>query len=227
MQLVMFDIDGTLTESNDLDDESYLQALSDVFGFSEVSSDWTSYSHVTDACILKEVCQRQLGRVPSLAEVETFQKRFLELLVEGTASSGGIKSVSGASEMLSWLLESSDHAVVYAGGAWTASAIFKLQSAHLPTQNIPYAFSDDDETREGITAVALARAEKHYDRSFQNIVYVGDGVWDIRSARKSGYSFVGIASGNQAEELFAEGATHVFSNYDDSESFLAALAMVA
>jgi phosphoglycolate phosphatase-like HAD superfamily hydrolase len=223
MQLVMFDIDGTLTESNDLDNESYLQALSEVFGLSEVSSDWTSYSHVTDACILKEVCQRQLGRVPSLIEVEVFQKRFLELLAERALSNGGIAPISGASEMLSCLLASSDYAVAYAGGGWAKSALFKLQSAGLPIQNIPYAFSDDDETREGITAIALSRSEKHYGRSFPNVVYIGDGIWDIHSARKSGYAFIGLASGKRAEELLAEGAAHIFSNYDDFESFLAAL----
>jgi phosphoglycolate phosphatase-like HAD superfamily hydrolase len=227
MQLVIFDIDGTLTESNDLDDQSYLRALSEAFDFSEVSDDWTSYSHVTDACILKEVFQYKLGRVPVLAEIEAFQKCFLKLLAEGTMAIGGIKPVPGALKMLSWLLESSNHAVAYAGGAWTSSALFKLQSAHLPIQNIPYAFSDDDESREGITAVALARAEKHYVQSFQDIVYIGDGIWDIRSARKSGYAFIGIASGGQADELFTEGATHVFPNYNDSEGFLAALATVA
>ncbi len=129
----MFDIDGTLTESNDLDDQSYLQALSDVFGFSEVSTDWASYSHVTDAGILKEVCQQQLGRVPFLPEIEAFQKRFLDLLAKRTAASGGIKPISGASKILTWLLESSNHAVAYAGGAWTASAIFKLQGSIVST----------------------------------------------------------------------------------------------
>lgn len=227
MQLVMFDIDGTLTESNALDDESYLQALSEVFGFSEVSSDWTSYSHVTDACILREVCQHKLGRIPSLAEVEAFQKRFLELLTEGAAANDGIKAIPGALKMLSHLLESPDYAVAYAGGAWTTSALFKLQSAYLPIKNIPYAFSDDDESREGITAIALTRAKEYYGQSFQSIVYIGDGIWDIRSARKSGYAFIGIASGDQAEELFLAGATHVFSSYNDCESFLEALATAA
>ncbi|MCC5668027.1 HAD family hydrolase [Nostoc sp. CHAB 5784] len=60
MKLVMFDIDGTLTESNSLDDESYLQALHEVFGFSEILSDWTSYTHVTDACILNSVDRKVL-----------------------------------------------------------------------------------------------------------------------------------------------------------------------
>ncbi len=227
MQLVMFDIDGTLTESNTLDDEAYLQALSEVFGCQDISSDWTTYSHVTDACILREVCQRELGRAPSHAEIEAFQKRFLELLTEGAAKNGGINPISGALKMLSSLIESPNHAITYAGGGWTASALFKLQSAHLPIQNIPYAFSDDDESREGIMAVAFVRAEKDYGQGFQNIAYIGDGVWDVRSAQKLGYSFIGIASDDRAEKLRIEGATHVFPNYNDLESFLATLATAA
>jgi phosphoglycolate phosphatase-like HAD superfamily hydrolase len=223
MKLVMFDIDGTLTESNHLDNESYLQALSEVFGFSEVSSDWTSYSHVTDACILREVCQSQLGRIPSPQEVETFQQRFLELLIDRAESSGGVKAISGSSDMLKKLLTSPDYQVAYAGGGWAVSAIFKLKSAHLPIDHIPYAFSDDDESREGIMAIAHSRAEIYYGQRFPEVVYIGDGVWDIRSAQKSGYSFIGIASNHEATTLFNEGANYVFPNYDDYESFLVAL----
>ncbi|MBD2677774.1 MULTISPECIES: HAD family hydrolase [Nostoc] len=223
MKLVMFDIDGTLTESNNLDNESYLQALYEVFGFSEVSSDWTSYTHVTDACILNEIFQNKLDRIPLSKEVEAFQQRFLELLLDGTKARGGVKAISGSSDMLKNLLASGDYQVAYAGGGWTASAIFKLKSANLPIDNIPYAFSDDDESREGIMAIAHSRAEIYYDQLFSEVVYIGDGVWDIRSAKKSGYSFIGIACDNQAQALFNEGATDVFPNYDDYESFLLAL----
>ncbi len=219
----MFDIDGTLTESNNLDDESYLQALYEVFGFSEVSSDWTSYTYVTDACILKEVCQSKLGRIPSSREIEAFQQRFLELLVDNAQASSGVKAIPGSSNILKKLLVSSDYQVAYAGGGWAASAIFKLKSANLPVDNIPCAFSDDDESREGIMAIAFSRAEIYYNQLFSEVVYIGDGVWDIRSACKSGYSFIGIASNNQAKALFNEGATNVFPNYDDYESFLLAL----
>ncbi|MBE9011289.1 HAD family hydrolase [Pseudanabaenaceae cyanobacterium LEGE 13415] len=223
----MFDIDGTLTQSNDLDDEAFLKALFEVFGLSEISNDWLSYTHVTDACILKEVCQCQLGRTPSLDEVSRFQTRLLELLTQGAATRGGIQPISGASSILSRLLASSDHCVAYAGGAWTASALFKIQSAHLPVQGIPYAFSDDDESREGITAIALTRAEQQYGRTFSSVVYVGDGIWDVRSARNSGYQFVGIASGDDAQLLRDEGASLIFPNYDDPECFLAALSAIA
>jgi phosphoglycolate phosphatase-like HAD superfamily hydrolase len=227
MQLVMFDIDGTLTQSNDLDNAAFLKALFEIFGFSEVSDDWTSYSHVTDACILKEVCQHKLDRIPTGDEVARFQERLLELLAEESTNIGGIQPILGASSILSKLLTSSSYCVAYAGGAWTASSIFKLQSANLPIQNIPYAFSDDDESREGITAIALSRAEQQYGRSFSSIVYVGDGIWDVRSARKSGYAFIGIASGAEAERLRNEGATCIFPNYDNAENFFAALASTA
>lgn len=227
MQLVIFDIDGTLTQSNDLDNNAFLQALFEVFGFSAVSNDWTSYSHVTDACILKEVCQHHLNRIPFFDEVARFQKRFLELLIESSAIIGGIQPISGASIILSSLILSFNHHIAYAGGSWTASALFKLQSANLPTQNIPYAFSDDDESREGIIKIALTRAEKQYDQVFSNILYVGDGIWDICSAKKLGYGFIGIASGDQAEILRGEGATYVFPDYNDAEIFFAALAALA
>ncbi|MBD6620664.1 HAD family hydrolase [Komarekiella sp. 'clone 1'] len=219
----MFDIDGTLTESNNLDDESYLQALHEVFGFSEVSSDWTSYTHVTDACILKEVCQSKLGRVPSAKKFKAFQKRFLELLIDGAEAGKGVKPISGSSYMLNKLLASPYYQIAYAGGGWATSAIFKLKSARLPIDHIPYAFSDDDDSREGIMAIARSRAETYYGQLFSDVVYIGDGVWDIRSAKKLGYSFIGIASDDEAKALFKEGATDVFPNYDNYESFLVAL----
>jgi len=42
MKLVMFDIDGTLTRSNDLDNIAFIEVLQDVFDFKEVSADWES-----------------------------------------------------------------------------------------------------------------------------------------------------------------------------------------
>ncbi|BAZ37147.1 hypothetical protein NIES4101_30680 [Calothrix sp. NIES-4101] len=224
MQLVIFDIDGTLTQSNDLDNDAFLQTLFDVFGFVEVSNDWISYSHVTDACILKEVCQNFLNRIPSSHEVTIFQTRLLKLLTESATNIGGIQPISGASNILSKLLISPNHHIAYASGAWRVSALFKLQSANLPIENIPYAFSDDDESREGIIKIALNRAEKQYGQVFSNIIYVGDGIWDIRSAKKLGYGFIGIASGEEAEKLHIEGATYIFPGYDDAEIFLNALA---
>jgi phosphoglycolate phosphatase-like HAD superfamily hydrolase len=226
MKLVMFDVDGTLTESNDLDEMAFIQALDDVFGFKAVSTDWESYTHVTDSCILEEVYQLHRGCCPTAEEVNCFRNRFLELLSQGASARGGVQPIRGASSLLARLIASPDYAVAYAGGAWTASAVFKLRLAGLPTEDIPHVFADDSRSREDICRLALVRAEAHYRCLFQEVVYVGDGVWDIRSARRLEYSFIGIGQGKGAKRLIAEGATHVLPDYQDMDRFLSLLKSV-
>jgi phosphoglycolate phosphatase-like HAD superfamily hydrolase len=223
MKLVMFDIDGTLTRSSDLDDMAYIEALHDVFDFKGISADWESYAHVTDFCVLEEIYHARQGRYPTSKEVDCFRSRFLELLSEAASASGGVRPIRGASDVLARLLASPNYAVAYAGGAWTASAICKLRSAGLPTEDIPYAFADDDRSREGICKLALVRAETHYRCLFEEVIYVGDGVWDIRCAQTLGYSFIGIGRGEGYKKLVAEWAAHVLPDYQDMGLFFSLL----
>ena len=44
MNIVLFDIDDTLTRSQSIDDEIYLRSLSEVFGFVDVCRDWAMRS---------------------------------------------------------------------------------------------------------------------------------------------------------------------------------------
>lgn len=219
MILVMFDIDGTLTESSDLDSAAYLRALGDVFGFGSVSADWDSYTHVTDSGILKEICRTRRGDDPTLDELARFRARLLELLAEGASARGGIRPVPGAPEVLSRLLASREYAVAYASGAWADSAFFKLRSAGLPTKGIPSCFADDDYSREGICTLARCRAESRYRSPFERVVYVGDGAWDVRTALKLGYSFIGVGRALGAAGTGAQGNIGLLPDYEDTERF--------
>ncbi len=223
MKLVMFDIDGTLTESSDLDDRAFIKALDDVFGFKGISNDWGCYTHATDSCVLEEIYQLHQGHRPTPKEVDRFRNRFVELLSEDASAHGGVKPIRGASDILARLITSPDFAIAYAGGSWRASAMFKLRAAELPTENIPNAFADDDHSREGICALALARAETHYQFHFRDIVYVGDGVWDVRCARRLNYSFIAIGQGERTRSLIAEGAKYILPDYQDVAGFLSLL----
>jgi FMN phosphatase YigB (HAD superfamily) len=40
-RLVVFDIDGTLTDTNDVDDECFRRAVADIFALSYTSLDWS------------------------------------------------------------------------------------------------------------------------------------------------------------------------------------------
>ena len=56
MHHVMFDIDGTLVRSYDLDSICYIDAVREVTGIC-VDPDWSKYRHVTDAGILEEIIE--------------------------------------------------------------------------------------------------------------------------------------------------------------------------
>ncbi|BDM79115.1 HAD family hydrolase [Acaryochloris marina] len=227
MKLVMFDIDGTLTASNDLDDLAFVRTVHDIFGIKDISEDWTTYTHVTDACILREICEQQLGRSPNSEEIALFQKQLLQRLAQGAVREGGVFPIAGADALLEQLQASPDYQFCYAGGAWTASVQFKLQSAELPFADIPHAFADDHDSREGICQIALDRAQTTYQQIFTHVIYVGDGIWDVRASKNLGYPFIGIATGEDAQRLKAEGAPVVLPHYEDLQAFWDALVAIA
>jgi phosphoglycolate phosphatase-like HAD superfamily hydrolase len=58
MYLVVFDIDGTLTNTNLEDGERYWRAICALLGFSSEQPDWSEFRHVTDVGIASELCER-------------------------------------------------------------------------------------------------------------------------------------------------------------------------
>ncbi len=224
MRLVMFDVDGTLTESFTLDSATYIDALREVFGFHDVSDDWAKYRHVTDTGILAEIFQKRLGRSPTQDETDAMRTRFTARLAERIDAAGGLRPVAGAAELLSRLAGQPDeYAVAYASGGWGVTARLKLRSAGLPVEGVPGAFADDDPTRDGICRAAHRRAQAHYGHRLSVTVYVGDGVWDVRTSRRLGYGFVGVGSGRAADDLRAEGAVEVFPDFQDPDALFTAL----
>lgn len=224
MKLVMFDIDGTLTLTNEADERCFVQALQEVFGFEEINTDWASYPHCSDSAILEVLFQTQLGRSPGPAEVASFQSHFVALLSRSTAAQP-FNPVSGAREFLGELIADSAFAVSLASGGWECSARLKLESAGLDLARLPAAFADDAHSREAIMRASLRRAEQASCRdSFDAVIYIGDGVWDARASRNLGYGFIGLAhERTRADRLYAEGAQHVFADYRDADSIMAIL----
>ena len=219
----MFDIDGTLTESSDLDAATYLDALRDVFGFRDVSDDWASYPHATDGGILAELFRTRLARPPTPEEIGRMQRRYVSLLRERVDDAGGLHPVPGAAEILVRLANDPCYAVSLATGAWRSSAALKLSATGLPVDRFPAAFADDAPSREGICQTSRQRAEASAGEEFRRVVYVGDGVWDVRTSRGLGYGFIGIGRDPGAEKLRAEGASLILPDFQDAEAFFSAL----
>ena len=220
MKLAIFDVDGTLTQSDLADGECFVQSLADEFGFVDVDDDWSVYPHCTDSGILAAIFQERTGRLPTAAEVMQFQARFISRL-RAVERKAPFQPVPGARAMLDQLLSSLDWTVALASGAWEASARLKLASAGLDSLPLPGAFADDSPVRSEIMQAAVSRVMHTQRRtSFDALVYVGDGVWDARACRLLGWPFIGIAADSvRAARLLNEGAKKVFPHYLDWQSF--------
>ncbi len=221
MSLIIFDIDGTLTQSVQADDVCFVRALSKVWGFENVDTDWSRYQHVTDAGLLHELHETRKGRSPSLAELHAFRQHFLTLLAQMLAENP-ITPIPGAPELLTHLTVQTQYRVALATGAWRDSARMKMTSAGMRFEDHPAASSDDAHDRESIMQISRQRATERFGHR-EHVIYIGDGVWDARACRSLGWPFIGIGTGKRAERLQAEGAVAVLPDFSDQARFMGAL----
>src|SRR2546426_96548 len=128
MHLVMFDIDGTLTETMKLDEECFVRSFKDVFGFADIDTDWSHYPRTTDSGIFHEVFTSRIGRSPTAHEVSRFRQHFIQLLAAASSQSP-FAPVAGADRLLSRLAQGGSPRASLATGGWRDSARLKMARA--------------------------------------------------------------------------------------------------
>lgn len=209
----MFDIDGTLMDSMDLDGEVFFETLDETFGFPDVSTDWGSYRDVTDTGILDELFAKHRRRAPTATEVDGFRAAFFERLARAATGERQFRPIAGAHAVMQRLLAAPDVAVAYASGGFGVTARYKLRSTGFRADDLPGAYSEDGPSRVGIMRAAHQRAREHYGDPLDEVVYVGDARWDVIASRKCGYRFIGVGTAGHAERLRAAGATIVIDDF--------------
>ncbi len=181
----MFDIDGTLVESFEFDEECFTAAINEVIGV-EVDTDWNSYTNVTDTGLLMELIDRS-GLKINASELEAKVK---PVFIENVASyleREGISPISGALEFINRLRRRKDVVVSMATGGWRETALLKLQAAGLDIEGIEIASSNDDFRRTKIMQKALIKTGVV---SSKTPIYFGDAEWDRIACEELGFHFV-------------------------------------
>jgi phosphoglycolate phosphatase-like HAD superfamily hydrolase len=232
VNLAIFDIDGTLTDTNKVDGACYGRAMELEFGvtsvdrewkFGEVSlGRWDTYPHITDSGIIREIFQRAFKRDPEAEEIRRFIERYVGLLKESYRSSPHhFNQIAGAGHILRHLSETPAWKIGIATGGWFALATYKLKCTGISTAGIPLSTADDAVSREDIVKSCVARAQSHYRVGrFSKIVSIGDGAWDIKTARALGLPFIGVGD---PKRLTQEGAVHTVQDYRDPDGFVGLL----
>jgi phosphoglycolate phosphatase-like HAD superfamily hydrolase len=228
MNLAIFDIDGTLTETDEVDEICFVKALADAHAITDINTDWATYPHTTDSAITSHIFQARFNRAPEDDELSKFKTQFVRLLEDHRHKDSSLfGEIVGASIMLRRLNQEPEWKVAIASGGWRVSAELKLKAAGIEVNDYPGAFADDGLSREEILHAATLKAQILYKQDhFKRIVSVGDGLWDVRTARNLRFPFLGIGTGERETKLRGAGATHVIKDFADYSQVICYLAEV-
>ena len=222
-RLAIFDIDGTLTDTNGVDDDAYRTAVAAAIDVAPDVIDWSGALHVTDAEIFRHLCSVHGRGEPSLELMTRARTQFVEQLTSTLDDEPHrFVEIPGAGAMLE-RLATDGWCVALATGGWGQSARLKLRAARLEIDDAVLACADDGISRADIVQLARVRAQSFYGKRFDRVVSIGDGVWDATTATSLDLPFIGIAQHEKAERLRAAGAGTVFPDYRDLAQFISAL----
>ena len=187
MNAVIFDIDGTLLQSDANDDALYLAAVRDVLGNVNLRPTWSMYTQFTAAGILAEILNDN-DIDATMDTVAAVRDRFVASVRRHVSEHGPFVEVPGAKAFVESLHNSPTHRVAYATGGWRGSALLKLSISGFPVEGVPLATSDDHFERQEIMLHAL----RQLNGVFATVTYYGDGHWDAAAAKAIGWEFAPV-----------------------------------
>ncbi|MDF1657879.1 MAG: HAD family hydrolase [Verrucomicrobiales bacterium] len=208
--LAIFDIDGTVCDTQDVEERCYATAFEEVCGVSLSTLDWNQYPEATSSGIFRSV----LNDRPDLLKLEQeFESRFVQLLKEAQPEyPADFSPISGAVEFIDRLSDSSGISVAFATGGYYSEAEFKLKCCGIDLAKFPQATSSDVPGRSDIITLAAQRAGLSLSRS----VYFGDALWDISACNRIQLPMIGI--GRRIDQLREHGLTCAFRDYSNSDA---------
>ncbi len=219
MNLALFDIDGTLSDTAGHYDDVYVSVVAKHLGVT-IDTDWGAYPHASDSAVVSELFRRHRGRDPVAEEARAVHDEYVARLRQASVEG---RAVRGARDALRRLDSTDGWFVAIATGNWEAPGQLKLRDAGFP-DDYPIGSADDHESREGLMERGVEKAAAHYGVSaFDRVVYVGDAYWDIVATRNLGLPFVGVAVDGDVARLQRLGASHVLEHFEDYPGFLDAL----
>ncbi|MFV0293745.1 MAG: HAD family hydrolase [Paracoccus sp. (in: a-proteobacteria)] len=192
MNLIVFDIDDTLTKSEYQHQLAYVNSMKE-FGIENINQNWKEYKHHTDSYILKINYENNLDKKFDLNLVPKFESKMAEIM----QTLKSVEEIEGARNFVKYLKKDKNYALTFATGSFRKPALLKLKQADIWHDEKLVATSNEYYEREQIVIDAIEKAKEFYRISnFENIISVGDGIWDMKTARNLNVKFIGVGMKN-------------------------------
>ncbi|MES2638225.1 MAG: haloacid dehalogenase-like hydrolase [Myxococcota bacterium] len=203
MDLLLFDIDGTLLRTRGAGREALDDAFLRVLGWPDAMAG-ISLAGATDGGIMRGVAARfgvpWDGVSSPPFDLDAVRAAYLEALVVRLAQPDRVALCPGVRELLD-ALEGRAHLALLTGN-WRAGAALKLGAVGLWGRWIDGAFGDDHTDRNCLVPVARARAEAA-GIQYRRVIVIGDTPADVACARAGGAVAVAVETGFATTEELA------------------------
>ncbi len=200
MNLIVFDVDGTLLNSTGVDDECYEKALLRAHNISIEGFNWADFKDVTDQGVTEDILRKEFGRAATENEVLQVEKAMGEFVSEQAKTNPEkFDSAPGVRNFIEVIRSKKDIGFCLATGAWEGSARAKLSylSDLLDLEKIPWQHASQIRRRADIVRASVEKAKTFYGVSqFDSITAFGDGKWDYLTAKELEIEFVGVNLNN-------------------------------
>lgn len=225
-RLVLFDIDGTLITDGGAARDAFAQALRTVYDYRGDVNRY-DFSGRTDPQIATMVL-RDAGLTD-----ETIDDGLVELWreylrgLERNVAAGRVRALPGIQRLLDALASMKQMTVALLTGNIEPGARLKLGPPALNGFFSFGAFGSDSADREKLPPIAVERASRidGYRFEGQDVVIIGDSIYDVRCGVPYGATTIAVASGKTPADLLRnENPRHFFESAEDFEGVMAAIA---
>lgn len=197
--LVVFDIDGTLTDSVLIHQEAFIKSLLKL-GVPKQNPEkqprLNSFKHHTDSFIAKALFEQYTDIPFDHLLLQKFESELYQYIQKSQ-----INEIKGAINFINYLTSETNYGICFATGSLYRPAVHKLNAIGIQFNETLLVASDNIGDRESIINQAIHQAKVFYDQThFNHIISIGDGIWDLKAAKNLNLDFIGI--GTQHKDTF-------------------------